>query len=136
MSASTAFANDILTAIFTDGDFGSTYIALHTADPGAAGTQSTSEAAYTGYARKQVTVGTGWTVSGATFQNASAIEFDEVTGAATGTATHFTIGAAGTGASRVYLRGKLQAPVTIAVGQELRFKAGFLTGSVDTSAPV
>src|SRR5215472_161475 len=41
-------------------------IALHTADPGTGGTLSTSEVAYTGYARASVprTVG-GWTITGA-----------------------------------------------------------------------
>ena len=38
MSASAAFANDLLTALLVDGDDGATYIALHTADTGAAGT--------------------------------------------------------------------------------------------------
>lgn len=136
MSASAAFANDILKSIFTDGDFGPTYIALHTADPAAAGTQATGEIAYTGYARKQVTIGAGWTVAGATFQNAAAIDFDEVTGAGGATVTHFTIGVQSTGGGKVLLRGKLTTPLTLAVGTEPRFKAGQLTGSVDTSAPV
>ncbi|MCG8275415.1 hypothetical protein [Stenotrophomonas sp. NLF4-10] len=135
MSASTAFANDLLTAVFTDGDFGGTYIALHTADTGAAGTQSTNETAYTGYARVQVAP-PDWTVTGADFQNAAAIEFPEVTGAAGDVLTHFTIGNGASGAGKVLLRGKLANAVTVAVGQELRFKAGDLTGAVSTAAPV
>jgi hypothetical protein len=44
---------------------GSLFVALHTADPGAAGTQSTSEAAYTSYARVAVARSSGgWTVTG------------------------------------------------------------------------
>lgn len=135
MSASTAFANDLLTALFKDGDFGATYIALHTADTGAAGTQSTSETAYTGYARVLVATA-DWSVSGADFSNSAAIEFPEVTGAAGDVLTHFTIGNGASGAGKVLLRGKLANPVTVAVGQELRFKAGDLTGSVSTAAPV
>lgn len=135
MSASTAFANDLLTAVLKTGTFGATYIALHTADTGAAGTQATSETAYTGYARKLVATA-DWTVSSNTFQNSAAIEFPEVTGAAGGVLTHFTIGNGATGAGKVLLRGKLANPVTVAVGQELRFKAGDMTGSVSTAAPV
>lgn len=136
MSASNAFANDLLTALLVAGDFGPTYIALHTADPGAAGTQATSELPYTGYARQLVSTA-DWTVAGATFENELAIEFPEVTGV-TGTpsATHFTIGNAASGAGKVLLRGKLQNPLPISIGQEPRFKAGMMTGSVDTSAPV
>ena len=135
MSASTAFANDLLTAVFKDSDFGATYVALHTADTGAAGTQATNETAYTGYARVQVATA-DWTVAGADFENAVAIEFPEATGAAGDVLTHFTIGNAATGAGKVLLRGKLTNPVTVAVGQELRFKAGDLSGSVSTAAPV
>ncbi|WP_313248826.1 hypothetical protein [Stenotrophomonas acidaminiphila] len=135
MSASNAFANDLLTGVFKTGAFGPTYIALHTGDTGAAGTQATSEAAYTGYARQQVATA-DWTVAVADFQNGLAIEFPEVTGAAGAVLTHFTIGNGATGAGKVLLRGKLANPVTVAVGQELRFKAGDMTGAVSTAAPV
>lgn len=135
MSASTAFANTLLTSLLTDGDFGNTYIALHTADTGAAGSQSTSEVAYGGYARVQV-LPAAWEISGASFSNAAPIEFDEVTGSAGATLTHFTIGNNASGAGTVLLRGKLVNPVQVTVGQELRFKVGDLTGSVSTAAPV
>ena len=136
MSASTAFANDLLTALLADGEFGATYIALHTADPGAGGTQTTSEVAYTGYARQLVNPA-DWAVVGATFENELSIEFPEVSAVGGGvTATHFTIGNGASGGGKVLLRGKLQNPLPITVGQEPRFKAGLLTGSVDTSAPV
>ena len=135
MSASTAFANDLLTDIFKNDGYGATYIALHTADTGAAGTQETNEIAYTGYARVLVNTA-GWAVTGANFENAAPVEFGEVSGGAGGTVTHFTIGNAITGAGKVLLRGKLVNPVNVAVGQELRFKAGDLTGSVSTAAPI
>jgi hypothetical protein len=66
MSASNAFETDILLLVFNNTDIanigdaaglqnsvaaGSLYVALHTADPGEAGNQSTSETTYTGYAR-------------------------------------------------------------------------------------
>lgn len=136
MSASAAFANDLLTALLVDGDYGPTYIALHTADTGADGTQDSNEVSYTGYARQLVDAG-DWAVDGADFENAAPIEFPEVEGVSgTVTVTHFTIGNAASGAGKVLLRGKLTNPLPITVGQEPRFKAGLLTGSVDTSAPV
>lgn len=138
MSASAAFANDILTALLIDGDYGAIVVGLHTADPGAAGTQATSEVAYTGYARQPAAVGaTNWTVSGNAFQNATPIEFPEATAVSgTVTITHFTIGNATSGAGKVLLRGKLTNPLTINVGTEPRFKVGTLVGTVDTSAPL
>jgi hypothetical protein len=69
MSASNAFETQLLQLIFNNtnaaniGDAtglrgsstaGVFYIGLHTADPGEAGTQSTSETAYTSYARQSV----------------------------------------------------------------------------------
>ena len=79
MSASNAFETSLLNLIFKNvtianyGDAigilgsataGSLYVGLHTADPGEAGTQATSEATYTGYARVAVARSAGgWTTS-------------------------------------------------------------------------
>lgn len=52
--------------------------ALHTANPGIGGSQSTSEANYTGYARVNIVrTASGWTVSGATAKNAAQVAFAE-----------------------------------------------------------
>ena len=63
MSMSTTFANDLLKLIFNatpianiadnavTAPLTTVTMALHTDDPGAGGTQSTNEVAYTGYAR-------------------------------------------------------------------------------------
>ena len=68
-------------------------VALHTADPGEAGTQATSEIAYPGYARINVARPSGgWTVSGSSVSPAAAITFGEMTGGAGGTVTHFSVG--------------------------------------------
>ncbi len=133
MSASTYFANALLTSLLIDGDFGSVVVALHTADPGAAGNQSTSTPGYTGYAPVTVGVGAGeWDVTGNAFENVEPIEFPEATAVAgTVTITHFTIG----DGTNIYLRGLLNNPLTVNVGTEPRFKAGTLIGSVNTSAP-
>jgi hypothetical protein len=68
-------------------------VALHTGDPGEGGTQSTSEIAYTGYARVSVArSGAGWTVTAASVSPAAAITFGEMTAGAGGTVTHFSVG--------------------------------------------
>jgi hypothetical protein len=68
-------------------------VALHTADPGDAGTASTSEIAYTGYTRVNVARTTGgWTVSGTSPTQVvpvAAISFPAGT-AGSGTATFFS----------------------------------------------
>lgn len=61
---------------------GSLYLSLHTAYPGEAGNQGSSEAAYTSYARVAVARSAGgWTVSGNQATNAAAITFPKCTGA-------------------------------------------------------
>ena len=145
MSASTSFANSLLKAILhniaiTDitlpaASAGNLYVRLHTADPGAGGTQATNETAYAGYAGQAIIrSAAGWTVTDNAFVNLADITFPESTAAAT-TITHFSIGTALSGAGSLLLRGKLTTPVPIAAGTEPRFKAGMMTGLVDTSAP-
>jgi len=79
------------------GTAGSLYASLHTADPGVGGSQLTSEAAYTGYARVAMARdNTWWTVSGLSATNAKAIAFPQ---SSTGpeTETYLGIGTATTG---------------------------------------
>lgn len=86
---------------------GSLYLALHTGDPGEAGTQSTSEISYTGYARVAVARNSSeWTVSGDTGSNTNAIAFAQCTGGS-GTATHWSIGVASSGAGGALFTGPL-----------------------------
>lgn len=81
-------------------------IALHTADPADAGTQSTSETTYTSYARAQVARTTGgWSASsGGSVSPAATISFTTGTGG-TGTITHFSTGKTGGGASAILWSG-------------------------------
>ena len=145
MSASTSFANSLLKAILHNlaitgitlpaAAAGSLYVRLHTADPGAGGTQATNETTYAGYAGQAIVRTTGgWEVTDNAFENVADVVFPEATGAATNI-THFSIGTAVSGAGVLLLRGKLTTPVPIAAGTEPRFKAGMMTGAVDTSAP-
>jgi hypothetical protein len=81
------------------------FIAAHTADPGAAGTQSTSEAAYTGYARASVARTTGgFTCSNGTVTLVANASFGACT-AGTATLTHWSTGVASSGATKVLHRG-------------------------------
>lgn len=77
---------------------GSLYVSLHTADPGEAGAQNTSEATYTGYARQAVARSSGgFTVTGNSVSPAANIDFPIGSGGS-GTVTHFGIGTALSGA--------------------------------------
>lgn len=80
--------------------------ALHTADPGEAGTMSTSEAAYTSYARVNVARTTGgWTASTAGSTSPVAqISFPAGTGGS-GTVTHWSTGYTGGGAATILFSG-------------------------------
>lgn len=79
--------------------------ALHTADPGEAGAQNTSEAAYTSYARVNVARTTGgWTETSGSVSPVAAISFPAGTGGS-GTVTHWSTGKSGGGASAILWSG-------------------------------
>lgn len=104
------YADNAATAPQTNVD-----VALHTADPGEAGTMATSEAAYTAYARVAVARTTGgWTASTAgSTSPAATIAFPTGTGG-TGTGTHFSTGKTGGGAAVLLWSGTISP--TIAFG--------------------
>ena len=83
-------------------------VALHTADPGTSGTQSTSEVGYTSYARVNVVrTSSGWTVSGtgpASCSPVSNISFP-AGGGGSGTVTNFSTGKSGGGTSAILWSG-------------------------------
>ena len=110
---------------------GSLYVSLHTGDPGEAGTQTTSECAYTSYARVAVarTAG-GWTVTGNAVTNAALVQFPQCTGSSE-TATYFAIGTASSGTGKVLYRGALSASLAISSGIQPQFGAGDLDGTED-----
>lgn len=128
MSKSDVFENQLLQLIFNGtaipnlaqngvSPLTQLFVALHTADPGEAGNQSTSEVNYTGYARVGVarTAG-GWVVTGNSVRPASNIEFGEMTAGTAGTATHASIGTAASGAGTILYRGALTPPVAFNIG--------------------
>lgn len=92
----------------------SLYMALHTGDPGAAGTQSTSEVTYTGYARVAVPRDvTGFTVTDNVMNPTQTLEFGEMTGGTNQTATHMTIGTAPSGGGKVLARFTLSPSIDL-----------------------
>lgn len=128
MSKSNAFENSLLklifnaTAIANLADNAATspltnlYVSLHTADPGEAGDQSTSEATYTGYARVAVLRTTGgWTVTNNSVSPVANIDFPNCTGG-TNTITHFGVGTASSGAGVLYYSGSVSPSISVSSG--------------------
>lgn len=132
MSKGNTFENELLLLIFNNvnaaniGDAtglrgsttaGTLYVALHTADPDEAGDQTTSEISYIGYARVGLARSAGaFTVTGATVSPVSNVTFGTMTAGAGGTATHFSIGVASAGASKILYSGELLPPIAVSIG--------------------
>lgn len=147
MSLSNASETDLLNLLFNNTNFanlgdatgvrgstaaGSLYISLHTADPGEAGTQSTSETAYTGYARIAVARSSaGFTIAGNSVSNAVAINFANCTASPGSAVTFFGIGLASSGATELLLSGALTSSYTVAIGNAPSFAIGALTATAD-----
>jgi hypothetical protein len=107
------------------------YLALHTADPGEAGDQTTSEATYTSYARVAVTKdASGWTISGNQASNAALVQFPQCTGG-TNTITHVSIGTASTGAGQILYSGALNASLNVSNLIQPQFAVGALVVQED-----
>lgn len=141
MSKSNTFENELLLLLFNNttmsgvGDAtgivgstaaGSLYVSLHTSDPGEAGDQTTSETAYTNYARVAVarTAG-GWTVTGNAVANAALVQFAQC-GATGATITHFGVGTASTLAGKLLYSGALTSSLAVSSGIQPQFAAGDL----------
>ena len=91
-------------------------VSLHTADPGEAGTQATSEAAYGAYVRVSVArATTGWAVAAGVANPAANISFAQAT-SGTETITHFGIGTATSGAGELLYSGVVTPNVAVASG--------------------
>ena len=95
---------------------GQLFVALHSADPGEAGTQSTSEVSYTGYARVGVArSGAGFAITGNSVSPVADVTFGACT-AGSATATHFSIGVAASGAGLMLYKGALSPTIAISAG--------------------
>lgn len=138
MSKSNAFEGALLQHVFQNANItnvgdatglrgssaaGNLYLSLHTADPGEAGTQSTSEIAYTGYARVAVVrSGVGFTVTGNSVSPANNVDFPEMTGGTGGTATNFGVGTDVSGAGTLLYKGTITPTLAVATGVTPRYK--------------
>lgn len=138
MSKGNTWENDILKLLFNatpianladnaaSGALTVLYVALHTADPGEAGSQTTSEATYTSYARVAVNRNSGgWTVVNNAVSNTADIVFPTSTGG-TNTVTHFSVGTAASGAGKILYKGALTGSIVVTSGIQPRIPAGTL----------
>jgi hypothetical protein len=92
-------------------------VALHTADPGEAGAQNTTETAYTSYARVNVARGAGWTTSTAgSVSPVATISFPIGTTGTSDTVTYFSTGKSGGGASPILFSGVVSPSITTGAG--------------------
>lgn len=112
------------------------YIGLHTADPGEAGTQSTSEASYTGYARMSVArSSSGFTVTNDTVTNVSAVTFGTRTDSGAAQAiTYFSIGTDASGTGNLIMSGAISVAgggtsLSVTQGVAPSFAAGQLSAT-------
>ena len=122
MAKGNTWSNDILGLLFnatsvaniainaTSSPLTNLYVSLHTANPGAGGSQTTSEAAYTSYARVAVArTSGGWTVSGQSVSPAATIVFPQATGGSE-TETYFGVGTASSGAGVLLYSAQITTP--------------------------
>lgn len=130
MSKSNTTENDILKAVlqWTDPAWragANLYLALYTADPGEAWTATTSETAYTNYARQTIVKSSGWTDSGSSFTNAALIQFPQcwATGA---TLTHVAVVTTSSGAGQILYSGALNSSLAVANLIQPQFAIGSL----------
>jgi hypothetical protein len=143
MSKGNTYENDLMQLIFNavpianiadnaaTAPLTSLYVSLHTADPAEAGSQTTSEASYTGYARVAVlrTAG-GWTITNNTAVNTALVQFPQCT-AGSNTITHCAVGTNPTGAGKLLYKGALSSTLAVSSGIQPQFGAGSLQVSED-----
>jgi len=141
MSKSNSLENDFLLLLFNNtnaalvGDAtglrgsvapGSLFISLHTADPGEAGTQATSEATYGSYARQAIArSGAGFTVVANAVSNAAAITFPAASSGSQ-TITHFGVGTDASGAGKLLYKGALTPSIAVSTGVSVNIPVGDL----------
>lgn len=136
MSKGDTFENDFVklifngTAIANIADNAATspltqlFLSLHTADVGESGSQTTSEATYTGYARVGVNRNSGgFSVSTNTVSLVANTDFPACTGGSS-TVTHFAIGTSSSGAGKVLYKGAVSPSITVTNGVTPRLLAG------------
>lgn len=112
-----------------------TYVSLHTADPGPAGANEVSLAAWPSYSRRDAAAGgavaSGWSATDTNGQtrNAKQIPFPSNNGAAPVTITHFAVWDAITSGNMICY-GALTTPRTVGVSEVVLFDVNTLTASL------
>lgn len=106
------------------------WIALHTADPGEAGTATTSEATYTSYARVALDRATEFTVTGNTITNAVLAQFPQCTGGSN-TITYASIVTTSSGAGTIIVRAALSSSISVTNGVQPQFAIDALSFTID-----
>lgn len=146
MSKGNTFENDLMKLIFqataianiadnaASSPLTNLYVGLHTADPGEAGDQTTSEISYTGYARVAVVrTSSGWTVSTNTATNTAVVTFGACT-AGSGTATYAAVGTLVSGSGKLLYSGVINTPASglaISAGITPSFAIGAISVTED-----
>lgn len=128
MSKGDTYENDLMKLIFNataianiadnaaTAPLTSLYVSLHTADPGEAGNQTTSEATYVSYARVAVARTTGgFTVTANSVSPVANVIFPSGTGGS-GTVTHWAIGTASSGAGKLLYSGTVTPSIATGNG--------------------
>ena len=139
MSKSNTWETGLLELLFTNADFtgvgdaggllgsaraGSLYFSLHTADPEETGDQTTNEVAYTSYARVAVArSGAGWTVTADAVAVDANVTFPAGSGGS-GTATHWGLGTASSGAGKLLYKGAISPSIVCGSGVTPQLTAG------------
>src|SRR3546814_1532124 len=137
MSKSNAFENDLLNLIFkataianiadnaATSPLTSLYLALHTSDPGETGTQDTNECAYTNYARQAVARSSGgFTVTGNIVTLTANVDFPAGTAGDAETVTHWSVGVAISGTTKILNSGAVSPTIAVADGVTPRLTTG------------
>jgi len=128
MSKGNTFENDLLKLIFNataianiaddaaSAPLTNLYVSFHTGDPGETGDQTTSECAYTSYARVAVARTTGgWTVTANSVSPVANVDGVEATGGSE-TITHFAVGTAVSGTGKLLYSGTITPNIAVSSG--------------------
>lgn len=130
-TAETAVLNQVFvgTALAWNGNT-DLYIALHTADPGEAGTAVSNEATYGSYARATLTRASDFTVSGNSVSNANLEQFPQCSSGSE-TITYASIVTSSSGAGTIIVRAALNTSIPVSTGIQPQFAAGALSFTID-----
>lgn len=130
-TAETAVLNQIFVGTATSWNANTDlWIALHTADPGEAGSAVTSEATYGSYARVTLTRASDITVSGNQISNANLEQFPQCSSGSE-TITYASIVTTASGAGTIIVRAALNSSIPVSTGIQPQFAANALTFTLD-----